>query len=91
MEGAGLLHLPGAEVAFTLFNLVFVILNKRAIADEGGFRSTLSPLSASLQQPRMLVFRLASALAEMPIITPIRVINVVILRICRIRFNFDVH
>ncbi len=90
-EGAGVLHLPGAEVVFTLFNLVVVVLNKCAIADERSFRSTLSPLSASPQQPRMVVFRLAYPLAETPIITPIRVINVVILRICRIRFNFDVH
>ena len=91
MESAGVLHLPGAEAVFTLFNLVFVVLNKRAIPDEGSFRSTLSPLSGSPQQPRMVVFRLASALPETPIITPIRALNVVILWICRIRFNFDVH
>jgi len=90
-EGAGVLHLPGAEAAFTLFNLVFVVLNKRDIATKRSFRSALSPLSASPRQPKMVVFRLASALPETPMITPIRAINVVILRICRIRFNFTVH
>ena len=70
MEGAGVLHLPGAEAVFTLFNLVFVVLKKHGIADEIDICSMLSHLSASPQQPRMVVFRLASALPETPISPP---------------------
>jgi len=72
-------YLPGTEAVFTLFNLVFVVPKKRAIADEMEFQfDAVALVRIAPAAKNGGISLVASALPETPNITRIRVLNVVV-------------